>query len=286
MRRERSPDLDCLPLSASLHTLCEPLTAFDAKAQAWEHYTNTPLGRLRQELTLRHLLQHLVALPTGLSILDAGGGTGSYALPLARLGHRVCLLDFSAQMLDTARAKIEQLAPSLMERIDPCHASIEEIPDLFPPDHFDVIMCHTLLEYVSEPCEILRALTAVLRPGGLLSCLFANPCADPLCWALAKGDLEKARLALCEHVSSADLFGLPRRTFTAKVMGETMIRVGLELMAEYGVRIFADYVPAEKLADAQFFDRLLELELAAGTLSPYKLIARYIQLLGRKPEAS
>ena len=65
-----------------------------------------------------------------------------------------------------------------------------------------------------------------------------------------------------------------------------MVRVGLELMAEYGVRIFADYVPAEKLADPEFYARLLELELEAGSISPYKLIARYNQLLARKPAAS
>jgi hypothetical protein len=56
-------------------------------------------------------------------------------------------------------------------------------------------------------------------------------------------------------------------------------------VAEYGVRIFADYLPAEKLDNPEFFARLLELETAAGTLHPYRLIARYTQLLGRKPGA-
>jgi len=62
-----------------------------------------------------------------------------------------------------------------------------------------------------------------------------------------------------------------------------MAQAGLEMLAEYGVRIFADYLPVEKLADPEFFARLLELEMAAATLHPYRLIARYIQLLGRKP---
>jgi hypothetical protein len=55
-------------------------------------------------------------------------------------------------------------------------------------------------------------------------------------------------------------------------------------LAEYGIRIFADYLPPEKLADPEFFARLLELETVASILHPYKLIARYTQLLGRKPE--
>lgn len=282
MRPETFPDRDRSPTLAALHTVCEPLAAFDAKAQAWEQYTNTPLGRLRQELALHHVVEQLDTLPPDLSILDAGGGTGSYAIPLAQLGHQVCLLDFSARMLDAARAKIERLAPSVRERVSLHHASIKELPELFPCDHFDVIMCHTLLEYVSEPREILLTLVTRLRSGGLLSLLCTNPRADPLCWALAKGDLERARLTLREHVSSADLFGLPRCTLSSDEMAEAVSRAGVEMVAEYGVRIFADYVPAKKLADPEFYARLLELELEAGSLSPYRLIARYTQMLGTR----
>jgi S-adenosylmethionine-dependent methyltransferase len=260
------------------------LAAFDTKAKVWEDYTATPLGRLRQELTLRYLMQHLGSFPRSLKVLDAGGGTGSYALPLAKQGHWVCLLDFSAKMLAIAQSKVKQLDPSLQGRMDFCHASVEEIPRLFPPARFDLILCYTLLEYVSEPWEVLRILVTVLRPGGLISLLLTNPYADPLRWALSRGDLEKARLALHEQVSSADLFGLPRRTFPAEMVQEIMNQAELEMVAEYGVRIFADYLADEKLADPEFFSRLLELETVAGTLYPYRLIARYIQLLGRKPE--
>jgi S-adenosylmethionine-dependent methyltransferase len=264
------------------HTPHQPLAAFDAKAEAWEDYTATPLGWLRQELTLRYLAQHLGSLPRSLKVLDAGGGTASYALPLAQQGHQVCLLDFSARMLAIARQRVEQLDPSLLEQMDFCQAPVEETPRLFPPDHFDLILCHTLLEYVSEPWEVLRALTTVLRPRGLISLLLANPYADAMRWALARVDLEKARLALRERASSADLFGLPRRVCPAEAVREAITQAGVEVVAEYGVRIFADYLPAEKLADVEFFAHLLELETAAGALHPYRLIGRYVHLLGRK----
>jgi S-adenosylmethionine-dependent methyltransferase len=280
MKGTQGSAISPLPLTARTPYLI--LAAFDTKAKVWEDYTAMPMGRLRQELTLRYLGQHLGSLPRNLKVLDAGGGTGSYALPLAQQGHQVCLLDFSAEMLAIAQQKVKQLDPSLLGRTDFCHAPVEEIPRLFHPEHFDLILCHTLLEYVSEPWEVLRTLITALRPGGLISLLFANPYADPLRWALTKGDLEKARLALCEQVSSADLFGLPRRTFTAEMVQETMNQVRVKMVAEYGVRIFADYLPVEKLADPEFFARLLELEAVAGTLYPYKLIARYTHLLGEK----
>jgi len=285
MRHERSPGDGSFPSTRdSQHATCHPAT-FDAKAEAWDDYAATPLGRLRQELTLRYLAQHLGSSSRRLQVLDAGGGTGGYALSLVQQGHQVCLMDFSSRMLAVARWKIERCDPSLMKRMEFCCAPVEETSRLFPPHRFDLILCHTLLEYVLELQEVLRALTAVLRPGGLLSLLLVNPCAEALRWALTRGDLEKARLALREKVSSADLFGLPRRTVRAETVREAMVQAQVEVVAQYGVRIFADYLPAEKLADPEFFAHLLELEAAAAALHPYRLIARYIQLLGRKPEA-
>jgi len=184
----RLPGLGDSPLPASSRAWSGTLDAFDARSRAWDEYTSTPLGRLRQELTTHHLVQHLAAPAGSLVVLDVGGGTGSYAFPLAQLGHRVCLLDFSAQMLAIARQKARQLGPLLGERIDFCHASVDEIPGLFSPGHFDLVLCHTLLEYVLDPRETLDVLSTVLRPGGLLSLLFANPHADPLRWAIANED--------------------------------------------------------------------------------------------------
>jgi SAM-dependent methyltransferase len=189
-------------------------------------------------------------------------------------------------MLAIARQKVERLDPSLVERMSFCHAPVGELPGLFDRRRFDLVLGHTLLEYVSEPWEILRTLIAVLRPGGILSLLFANTYAEPLRWALARGDLERARLALREPITSADLFGLARCTFTAEAMREAVAQMGVEVVAEHGIRIFADYVPGEKLADPEFYARLQELEMASGALSHYRPIARYNQFLGRKPKAT
>jgi S-adenosylmethionine-dependent methyltransferase len=270
-------------VQASLRSSAKSLPAFDANANAWEEYMNTPLGQLRQELTLRYLARHLCALPPRLTVLDAGGGTGSYALPLAQQGHRVYLLDFSAHMLALARQKAGRLGPATLDRLTFCHAPVDDIPGLLAPDHFDLVLCHTLLEYVSEPWEVLRTLIAVLKPGGLLSLLAVNPYAAPLHWAIAKGDLEKARLALDDQIFSADLFGLPRRAWPSETIREALIGRGIDVVAEYGVRIFADYVADEVLADPESYARLLDLERTASALAPYGQIARYNLILGNKP---
>jgi hypothetical protein len=60
-------------------------------------------------------------------------------------------------------------------------------------------------------------------------------------------------------------------------------QAGIGIVATYGVRTLADYLPAGKLVDPAFFDRLLELETAVSALAPYKPVARYNHVLGRKP---
>jgi ubiquinone/menaquinone biosynthesis C-methylase UbiE len=185
-------------------------------------------------------------------------------------------------MLDIARHKAEELDRSVLERMEFCQASIEEVAGLFSPGCFDLVLCHTLLEYVPEPREVLRVLITVLRTGGLLSVLFVNPSAEVLRSVLAKGDLDRALLSLREGVSSSGVFGVSRHSYPMEVVREALVDAGAEVAAQYGVRVFADYLPGGKLSNPEFSARLQELEREVGTLDPYRLIARYIHLVGRK----
>jgi S-adenosylmethionine-dependent methyltransferase len=263
----------------------EARAAFDAKAQEWDTYSRAPLGWLRCDLTLHYLGRHLDG-QAALQVLDAGAGTGSYALPLARQGHHVTLLDVSARMLELARQNAAALAPGLLDRLEFCQDSAQAAPARYGPDRFDLVLCHTLLEYVPDPREILQALAAVLKPGGLLSLLAVNPQNDALRWALAKGDLDQARRSLGQTRSSTTLFGLNRRVYSGPSLRETLADLGMQTVATYGVRIFADYLGADKLADTSFLSQLWALERDAGLRAPYAQIARYSLLIGAKPGAA
>jgi 2-polyprenyl-3-methyl-5-hydroxy-6-metoxy-1,4-benzoquinol methylase len=256
--------------------------AFEDHAGKWEQYTRTPLGRLRQELVLYHLLDHLSARPLGLGVLDAGSGSGGYALALAQKGHRVWLVDFSQAMLDIARQSFREAAPDALARAEFYVWPIEELPVHLAGQSYDVVMCHTLLEYVPQPLQVLRALAGMVRPGGTLSLLLANPDAEALHWALTKRDLDHARRALSSSVGQADLFGLPRRSLPLDLVRSALRQAGLVPAAEYGVRIFADYLSADELADDAFYARLWSLEVEASQIEPYKRIARYAHIIASK----
>ena len=256
----------------------DPLrNAFDTKAQAWDDYTRTPIGRLREELTLRYLSLHLPDASRAPIVLDAGGGTGGLAIALARRGFRVHLVDLAPAMLDVARSRARQDDP-----IEYHCASIEDADRLFAPGSFDLVVCHTLIEYVPNPDLAIRPLAHLLKPGGTFSLEYVNRHADVLRLALVRAHLSDARAALDGGTSQADLFGVPRRTFDRDEARSILRAAGVEPIAEYGVRVFADYiVDARWQTDAAAYADLVALEDLCAAREPYRSIARYGLIIGK-----
>jgi 2-polyprenyl-3-methyl-5-hydroxy-6-metoxy-1,4-benzoquinol methylase len=71
---------------------------------ASEEHSRLADRSLERSVTMNVILDTMAASNgTSLKIADIGGGTGIYAVELARLGHEVTLTDISASELDIAR---------------------------------------------------------------------------------------------------------------------------------------------------------------------------------------
>lgn len=108
-------------------------------------------------------LQARTAMPRE-HVLDAGSGTGDYAVALAKAGFRVTGIDYAVGMLSTAQAKVSD---ELVE-----HVSFQQM-DLnrqlaFPDMHFDHVINISVLQVTAHPIFTLRELWRVLKPGGTL----------------------------------------------------------------------------------------------------------------------
>jgi S-adenosylmethionine-dependent methyltransferase len=258
---------------------------FDAQAEAWAGYNRQPLGRIRGEVTWHNLRPHLPPI-TGVGdpprVLDAGGGSGELALRLVQRGYRVWLLDSAPGMLDQARQAAQGLPPQARARLTCCLAAAEEAGTAFEPDFFDAITCHTLIEYLTEPQGALQELVRLLRPGGLLSLSFVNRHAEVLRQVWSRGDPDSALARLAGEGFWARLFDIQGQAYTAEEASGWLAGLGLTVTAIYGVRAFADQVPAEQLEDPRFLEALIRLERAVAVLSPYRDIARYVHLVACK----
>lgn len=73
---------------------------WDASAEREEEWLRSP--SVNRALRFREIERRLSGVRT---ILDVGGGTGAFSLPLAQRGFEVVHVDFSPAMLDIARSK-------------------------------------------------------------------------------------------------------------------------------------------------------------------------------------
>jgi SAM-dependent methyltransferase len=214
----------------------------------------------------------------GLVVVDVGGGTGGFAVPLAEAGHQVTVVDASPDALAalTRRAADAGVAG----RIAAVQGDGDRLADLVPLGSADLVLCHSLLEVVDDPAEVVAALAATLRPGGALSLVVANRAAAVLSRAMT-GHLDVATALLTDPDGRAGHGDKLRRRFDAAGAAALLTAAGLLVEKVHGVRVVSDLVPGT-VADADP-DALLAFELSAADLPPYRDIATQLHLYARKP---
>ncbi|MFC4119541.1 methyltransferase domain-containing protein [Nonomuraea zeae] len=214
----------------------------------------------------------------GLDIVDAGGGTGGFAVPLAALGHTVTVVDPSPDSL----AALERRAKEKGVGVRGLQGDAADLGELLSRDSADLVLCHSVLEYVEDPISALTAVAGVLRRGGAVSVLAANPVASAIHRALA-GQFDEARAVLGDPGGTwGDRDPTPRR-FAAETLVELLSATGFAIGAVHGVRVFADLVPS-RLVDGEpgAAESLVALEQAAATHPVLRDIATQLHVLGHR----
>jgi S-adenosylmethionine-dependent methyltransferase len=267
--------------------LKDPQARFDAGAEAWAEYNQRPLGRIRREVSWHNLSAHLpgvVAPERPPRVLDVGGGSGELAIRMVQRGYGVWLSDYAAAMLEQAERAAQDLPGEARARLTLCLMAADDAPGAFPPAFFDAITCHTLVEYLPAPRATLRRLVGLLCDGGLLSVSFVNRHATVLRRVWSQLDPAGALASLQNGAFCATLFDVAGTAYTPGEVGGWLEELGLAVTATYGVRVFADYLPRDRLNEPGFFQDLLRLELAVAARPPYNQLARYAQVIARKGE--
>jgi len=254
---------------------------FGTGAAKYAAYLETPEGRLRIDLAFANLQDFLPQSTRSLLALDIGCGTGAIAVRLARLGLHVTLLDESLPMLDFAERAAREAG--VTERIALKHGNATQFANLFPAASFDVILCHNVLEYVDDPCAVLRSAARALRdPSSVISVLVRNQAGEVLRAAILDGDLAAAENNLTAEWGHESLYGGKVRLFTAGGQQAMLLESSLAVKAERGVRVISDYLPLKVYRTE--YKRILELERKLGRRPEFAAIARYTHCLAHRAE--
>jgi S-adenosylmethionine-dependent methyltransferase len=235
-----------------------------------------------------------------LSVIDVGGGTGGFAVPLAQSGHRVTVIDASPDALASLRRRA--VDAGVADLVSGVQGDGDQLAALVAPQSADLVLCHSVLEEVDDPAQVLASIAAILRAGGAASIVVANRRGAILAKALAG------------HIAAAvDLFadesgvaggaaggiggsagngtgaaagggagggGKSQRRFDTESATALIVAAGFDVESVHGVRVIADIVPGT-LVDSDAH-ALLNFELVAAGHPPFRDIATQLHLLARR----
>lgn len=216
-----------------------------------------------------------------LDVLDVGGGTGGFAVPVALLGHRVTVVDPSPDALAALDRRATEAGGGVAQRVRGVQGDLTTVRAAVPGGcgSFDVVLCHGVLEFADDPAEGCRAVAAVTRPGGVVSVLAANRTAVVLARALA-GHLAEARRALADPAGRFAAYDpVPRRFYEGELVA-LLEGVGLRVTDLHGIRVFTDLLPGQFVdGEPATLTELLALESEASGLPEFRAIAAQLHVL-------
>jgi S-adenosylmethionine-dependent methyltransferase len=228
--------------------------------------------------TVTSLLSSSTSKTSELSLLDCGGGSGSLAVPLARLGASVTVVDVSIDALGTLMRRATEAG--VADRVRGVQGEAESLSDLLEGEVFDVVFAHEVLESVASIDVALEHIAGVLRPGGTLSVLSTNQVATVL-GKILTGDVAGA-LSVLESGLSLQ----PAPALTLPAIEQACERAGLQPYESEGVGVFTDLVPGIELERPGAAEALSSLEALTATVAPYRDIAARLHVLARRVERS
>lgn len=253
---------------------------FDDKVSAWRQWQDAPWGRLRYTLAEYNIARHLDG--RRLRVLDVAGGNGVEAVRYAVAGHQVTLVDYSPQMLASARSLAE--STGVAARVTVIESDVAKLGDVVERQAYDLVLCHNLLPYVSDVESTLATVLAPLREGGLLSVIAGNAHSETMRIAIRDMDLTAAYESLDAAERFTQTFNTPVYPRTADEVSGVLRRIGAGVLGHYGIRSVCDYIPDdERKYDASFFAELERLEIALSDRMPFPLTARLFHLIASAP---
>lgn len=244
--------------------------------------SSTHWGRARSAVVWEVLTAAIAELEGPVHVLDAGGGTGGFAVPLAALGHRVTVVDPSPDSLASLGRRAAEEAPGRTLELTAIQGDLDTLLDVVEPGTVDVVLCHHVLEVVDDPTEGIARVAAAVRPGGVVSVLATNRSAAVLSRALS-GHFAEAAAAMDDPAGRWGAADATKRRFGRDELTALLVAAGLETVDVHGVRVFTDLVPGALVdGDASAFDALVALERMASRRAPYADLATSLHVLARR----
>ncbi|GAB3609825.1 methyltransferase [Humibacter ginsengiterrae] len=244
---------------------------FSEKLSQWRAYTETPWARIRYATVAEVLRRQCDALGDRIRVLDVGGGDGMDALPLAKAGHDVTIVDPSRAWLAEARRRADEEGVGISTVL----AGLDDLPH----GEWDLVLCHFVLRYRPAEAPDVAALAGRVRAGGRLSVMDVNPVGHVLRALVNDGPAAAASELHAERLE-VKTFKTDARKVDVDQIQSDAAAAGLTPVGRYGNRIVNDLlIDNTAKYEPAFFSELLDLELELFDQEPFNRIGFAWQLV-------
>ena len=246
-------------------------------AEDYDKEYDTPYWKDLYDKITWHFIQPY--LPVDGLVLDAGGGTGKWAIPIAQRGLRVVIYEISREMLNVALRKVKELSlESLIQTKegDICHVD-------FPDNHFNFVLAEgDPISYCDDPDMAVAEIYRVLKPGCLVSAGVDSLFRIVRLVCLSH-DLETALKILSEKRLYMEEAGFHCWLFTPEDLRELFVRHGFEVIKIIGKPVVFSKEAEPLLLDVEKAKKLLEIELMLCEQESIAGYGGHLHIVARKP---
>ncbi len=249
--------------------------SWDSRAGTYDGYYLAFRGAVENYLDWE-LLKKYLPQNRDAKVLDAAGGTGRMAIPLAKMGYSVTLCDISPRMLDVAKQKL--LRENLLDRVTVVECDVRRLP--FDDDTFDFVLCW------DGGAEAEKELTRVTRKHGRISIYLVNK------WASAVdrfyGDPLSALAILESSPSYIEEDGARHRVVGPEEVRGMSVIEGIRVIDTYGVCSWMDVLGIPKEVqesrdwDETLFNQTAEMLLKLSREPSVRGMSTHLVLYGEK----
>ncbi len=260
---------------------------YDKKSESYETIFDSLYFRVYDAVTWKYLEPHVPADSNAL-VLDAGGGTGRWAIRMAKKGCRVVLVDASEKMLQVADKKAKE--KGVQNRITIKKGDITQTG--YVDDTFDMILCEHALFLFKEPDNVINELKRILKRNAPLIISAQNRYVQSLSSIQSKPNVDNMERALKilaaeEHECMTKEGKVKIYTWTPKELQTMLERNGLRIEKIVGkgvtmpLRIKQEFF-LEKKHPPDLFNKILQFELTICEKTDALALAGHLQAIAFK----
>ncbi|MCJ8010785.1 class I SAM-dependent methyltransferase [Paenibacillus sp. KQZ6P-2] len=145
---------------------------WEENAYIWDDYMGNESNRFHREL-IRPFTEELLHIEKGIKVLDIACGNGNFSRRLIELGADVTAFDFSSKLIEKAKLRTKDMNNITYHVIDA--TDYESIISL-GKQNFDRAVANMALMDIADVTPLVRALSEVLKPGGIFVFSITHPC--------------------------------------------------------------------------------------------------------------